>query len=337
MRRCGAAEAQSIAARPRGQGAARARTDGALSSPAAQRSIVGGPRVVTAGWQEQRTPDREMSEVTYSAAPELLSPGAFVSASWRDLRMAPSVAWLLFVRQIQAGYRRHLFGYLWLAFPPLATTLVWVGLHHARVLQVGRTELPYPVFVLTGITLWQLFLDAVNAPLQRLSGSRSILIRSRIPHEAFLLAGVIDVVFSFGVRMLILAPVLAWFSVAPTASLLLAPLGVAALLVLGLATGLSLAPLGLLYPDVAKGITLASGILFFLTPILYPLPPAGPASALGLLNPVAPLLTTTRQWLTGGSAQPAQGAVPVAVAGALVLAAAWLVYRLARPHLVARM
>jgi lipopolysaccharide transport system permease protein len=278
-----------------------------------------------------------MNEVSYSAAPQLLAPGAFLAASWRDLRVAPAVAWLLFVRQMQAGYRRHLLGYLWVAIPPIATALVWVALHRARVLQVGRTDLPYPLFVLTGITLWQLFLDALNAPLQRLSSSRPILTRSRIPHEAFLLAGGLDVMFSFAVRTLILVPVFAWFSVPPTRALLLAPMGVAALLALGFGIGLSLAPLGLLYPDVARGITVASGMLFFLTPVLYPLPTAGPASALGLLNPVAPLLTTTRQWLTGGSPHPAQGAALVAAAAVVLLAAAWLSYRLASAHLVARL
>jgi len=278
-----------------------------------------------------------MNEVSYSAAPQLLAPGAFLSASWRDVRVAPAVAWLLFVRELRAGYRRHLLGYLWLALPPIATALVWVALHEARVLRVGRTDLPYPLFVLTGITLWQLFVDALNAPLQRLSSSRPILTRSRIPHEAFLLAGVLDVMFSFAVRMLILVPVFAWFSVIPTPALLLAPVGVAALLVLGFAIGLSLAPLGLLYPDVARGITVASGMLFFLTPVLYPLPATGQASALRLLNPVAPLLTTTRQWLTGGSPHPAQGAALVAVAAFAVLGAAWLSYRLASPHLVARL
>lgn len=278
-----------------------------------------------------------MNEVRYSAAPQLLDPAAFVSESWRDLRLAPAVAWLLFVRHTQAGYRRHLLGYLWLALPGLATTLVWVALHQASVLQVGRTTLPYPVFVLTGITLWQLFLDAVNAPLQRLSGARAILTKSRIPHEAFLLAAVIDVLFSFGVRLLILVPVFAWFRVAPSGSLLLAPLGAAALLVLGTAIGLSLTPAGLLYPDVARAITMLSGLLFFLTPVLYPLPQAGPASVLRLWNPVAPLLTTTRQWLTGGSPQPVQGAAGVALGALALLAAAWLSYRLARPHLMARL
>jgi ABC-type polysaccharide/polyol phosphate export permease len=54
-------------------------------------------------------------------------------------------------------------------------------------------------------------------------------------------------------------------------------------------------------------------------------------------NPVTPVLVTARAWLTGGDgADPAAFATVVAVA-VLLLVAAWVVYRLARPHLVARL
>jgi lipopolysaccharide transport system permease protein len=280
---------------------------------------------------------RVVAEVTYSAEPQLRAGGSFAAETWRDLSVAGPVAWQLFVRRLQAGYRRSLLGYLWLVLPPLATTGVWVALNAAQVLRVGGTRVPYPLFVLAGTVLWQLFVDALNAPLAQLSGSRAILGKSRIPHEAFLLAGAIEVLFNFAVRALVLLPVFAWFGGAPAASLLLAPAGVAALLLLGFAAGLLLAPLGLLYADVARALTLATGVLFFLTPVLYPLPAAGPAAVLRVANPVAPLLSTTREWLTGGAPAPAAGFVPVVAASLVALAMGWLCYRLARPHLISRL
>ncbi|MBV9773019.1 MAG: ABC transporter permease [Gemmatimonadetes bacterium] len=278
-----------------------------------------------------------MKEVVYSADSQLHSPGSFAAGIGADARVSPPVAWQLFLRRLQSEHRRSLLGYLWLLLPPLATTGAWVALNAARVLTVGRTDLPYPLYVLTGTVLWQLFVDALNAPLQRLTASRAILTKSRIPHEAFLLAGVLDVLFNFAVRLLVLVPVLAWFGVRPAASMLLAPLGVGALLLLGFALGLLLAPVGLLYPDVPRGLTLATGIWFFLTPVLYPLPVTGGASVLRVANPVSPLLTTARGWLTGGAAAPAPGFVAVVAASLAALAVGWSCYRLARPHLVSRL
>lgn len=278
-----------------------------------------------------------MQEVVYSAEPQLRAPGALAAALRTELRVIPAVAWQLFTRRLQAGHRRNFLGYLWLLLPPVATTAVWVALNSARILQVGYTDVPYPLFVLTGTVLWQLFVDALNAPLQHLAASRSILTKSRIPHEAVLGAGVLEVLFNFAVRALVLVPVFLWFSARWSASMLLAPLGVLALLLAGFAVGLFLSPLGMLYADVGRGIGLATGVLFFLTPVLYPIPTHGPASALRVLNPVAPLLSTARGWLTGGAASPAPGFVAVLAASMLMLVLAWLLYRVSRPHLIARL
>ncbi|HEX8273774.1 MAG TPA: hypothetical protein VF615_14145 [Longimicrobiaceae bacterium] len=274
-----------------------------------------------------------MQEVVYSADSQLRSPGRFAAELLADLRVAPSVARHLFLRRLQAGYRQSRLGYLWLLLPPLATSGAWVYLDAARILDVGPTGLPYPVYVLAGTLLWQVFAEALEAPLKGLSAARGILTRSRMPHEATLLAGMMEVAFNFAVRLAVLAPFLFWAGARPGGTALLAPLGVAALLLLGFALGLLLAPVGLLYQDVPRGLTLAAGIWFFLTPVIYPPPASGP----GALNPVAPLLATARGWLTGGPAAPAPGFGAVAAASLAALAVGWACYRLARPHLVSRL
>lgn len=276
-------------------------------------------------------------EAVYSADSQLRAPRRFAAGVWADLRVAPPLARRLFLHGLRAGYRQSWLGYVWLVLPPLATTLTWVYLSRAGVLAVGETGLPYPVYVLTGTLLWQVFAEALHAPLQQLSAARRILTKSRMPHEALLLAGLVEVLFNFAVRLAVLLPVLVWYGVAAGPGVLLAPAGVLALLVAGFAAGLLLTPVGLLYQDVARGLTLAAGFWFFLTPVIYPPPASWPASLTATLNPVAPLLVTTRSWMTGGSVAPARAFLPVVVLSLLCLAAAWLCYRLARPHLIARL
>lgn len=282
-----------------------------------------------------------MEEVVYTSDSELRSPGRFAAGGWADLRAAPPVAWRLFVRGLQANYRQSWLGYLWLLAPPLATTATWVYLHAADVLEVGPTRLPYPAFVLTGAVLWQVFAEALNAPLQQLTAARNLLTRSRVPHEALLLAGLYEVLFNFAVRLAVLLPVLVWFKLrwdlpAPGASLLMVPLGVLALVLLGFAVGLLLAPVGLLYKDVSRGLGLAAVFWFFLTPVIYPAP-AGGGSLLLKLNPVTPLLEATRNWLTAGPDAPARGFLLAASLTLPLLLVAWLFQRLARPHVVTRL
>lgn len=272
-----------------------------------------------------------MSETFQSAQSELRHPLRFLSAAVRDLRHCPGIAWQLFRRNLQARYRRSWLSYLWLVLPSIGGTMLWVYLQSRRVVDVGETATPYPVYVLSGTVLWQVFVDALNAPLQQLTAGRQMITRSRVPHEALILAGLFEVGLNAAVRLALLAGAMALFGVGVTPRVFLAPLGLAALVLFGLAVGMFAAPLGMLYDDVQRAMLLITGFWFFLTPVVYP------TGDLGLLrfNPVTPLLDTTRGWLTSGRVH--DGFAVVTAVTLLALFFAWLLERLARPHVVARL
>ncbi len=273
-----------------------------------------------------------MTEVVYSAERALSHPGRFFAAAREDLRRTPAMAWRLFRRNLQARYRRTWLAYAWLLLPSVATTVVWTYIHSQRIIVIGPTDLPYPLHVLAGMALWQTFLEALNAPLQQLTAGRQLVTRSPVPLEALVLAGGLEVLLNCGVRMVLLGLVLLAYGVPVGPGLLLAPLGVAALIGLGLAFGVLLAPLGLLYDDVGRAIVMVANFWFFLTPVVY----SAPAAGLLRLNPVTPLLETARTWLT--SAEPAApGFLLVSLTAVVLLLVGWGLLRLARPHLVERL
>ena len=273
-----------------------------------------------------------MTSYLYSASPELKQPGRFLARSFRDLRGSAAPAWALFVSTLRADHRRSWLGYLWLVIPAVGLAMLCSFMLAQRVVTVMPTRLPYPVFVLSGMVLWQTFVDGLNAPLEQLKRARQLITRSVVPHEAVIGAGVIQAMLNAIVRLAALAIVFAVFRLPVPPSALLFPVGVLAVLVTGVAVGLAVAPLGLLYDDVGRGVFLATSFLFFLTPVAYPLP----ERRLFRLNPLVALMDTARGWLVDGSVQVAAFAAVFATATAgLVLA--WLFYRLARPHLVARL
>jgi lipopolysaccharide transport system permease protein len=272
-----------------------------------------------------------MHETVYSADPELRRPSRFLRDSASDLLRSRPAAWALFVANLRAQHRRAWLGYLWLLIPALATAAVCALMQSRRIVAVGATELPYPLFVLSGMVLWQAFLDGLNAPLEQLAKARQVITRSAAPHEAVIGAAALQALLGAVIRLAVLAAALALWRTPLAATALLFPLGMLALLVLGLAVGLLAAPLGLLYDDVARALFLGAAMLFFLTPVAYPLPRDGPFR----LNPVGLLLGTSRDWLTGSGAILPFAAV--AAASLAALAFAWLFYRLARPHVVARL
>ncbi|MDO7845895.1 ABC transporter permease [Hymenobacter sp. M29] len=275
-----------------------------------------------------------MKETIYTSQSPLLAPRVFLREVRADLGVVYRIGWQLFVRNLKVQVRQSLLGYAWLLLPSLVTGLVWIFLGRSRVLNVASGDVPYPAFVLAGVFLWQGFVEALSCPLQQLSNAKATLAKVRVPHEAFVVAGMAVVVFNSLLRLLVLLALMRWFGVPFTGTLALVPLGLGALLGLGLALGWLLALLGLLYADVAQALPVVLNLWFLVTPVVYA-PPASFARWFNL-NPVTPLLITARHWLLAGPAAPTPGFWLVAGLAGVALFANWLAYRFATPHLIAR-
>jgi lipopolysaccharide transport system permease protein len=272
----------------------------------------------------------------YTPDSPLRTPGTFLRTIARDAHAARTLAWRLFVRDIAAQYRQTAIGYLWAALPAVFTALVWVALQSVGVLSIDTGAVPYVAYVLAGTMFWQLFVDALNAPLKQLSQNRSMLNRVNFPTEALFASGVAQVVFSFVIRLVVLAVVLAAVGApvkwtAPAA--LLPALG---LLLVGTALGILLAPVGMLYQDIQQGLNVVVAPFMFLTPVLYSIKSAGVLGKYMRFNPLTPMFEVMRHFLFGGvGPYLVELGIVSAVAFALVILG-WLVYRLSLPILVER-
>jgi lipopolysaccharide transport system permease protein len=255
----------------------------------------------------------------------------------RDIVICRELAWRLFVRNISSRYRHTLFGYVWAFLPPIMTAGVFVSLQRAGYFTVGQTQVPYGLFVLTGLILWQAFADGVNAPLRLVQQSHSILTKVNFPREALVLAGVGEVLFACLIRLVLLVMALIWFGVSPPWAALWFPFGVLTLIGMGIALGLLITPVAILYHDVGQTLPFALYLWMFLTPVIYPVPASWAGNYLVLLNPVSTVLDTTRDWLLSGSPQYLSGFVAVGGLTVLALLAGWFLYRLALPILIERM
>jgi lipopolysaccharide transport system permease protein len=181
------------------------------------------------------------------------------------------------------------------------------------------------------------FVDAINSPIKLVGESKAMLSKINFPREALVIAGLGEVLFNFVIRLVLLAAVFIWYEATIPATILIAPFGVLFLIGLGLTIGLLLTPLAMLYHDIGKGVAIGTQLLFFLTPVIYPLPQGGVGAFVARVNPITPLLVTTREWLMTGNTVPVQGFWMVCSSSVVLLLCGWLLYRLAMPHLIARM
>ncbi|MDA1014507.1 MAG: ABC transporter permease [Planctomycetota bacterium] len=246
----------------------------------------------------------------------------------RDFLDARDLAWRLFVRDVSARYRQSLLGYLWAFLPPVVLTLSFVLAGQASILNTAGTSLPFAAFALIGTVLWQTFSESINGPVQAVTQSKPLLARIRFPYEAIVLAKVGELLFSLTIRLTLVCGVLLWFGIVPPWTAFAAVLPIAVLILFGTAIGMMLAPLGGLYDDIAWTLTLALSLWFFLTPVVYEQPAAGSIiETANLLNPVAPLLQTARQLLSGGELTHLIDAGIVTLITLPLFVAGWIFFR----------
>ena len=252
-------------------------------------------------------------------------------------RPARQLAWRFFLRDTRADHRQSLLGYAWLVMIPLANTLVWVFLNDQNVIQIETGSVPYPVFVLAGTVLWTAFNSSLMAMLSVIDSACGMLAKVNFPHEALPYAAFLKSSVDAVIASLLLVPALFIFDVSPQPSMLLFPVALLASLLLGCGLGLIALPLAALYPDIGRVVQLALRFGFFLTPVIFPLPAAGIARRIMLINPVTPIIVSGRAWLTGsGEAMPTAFTATVLICVALI-ATALVFYKISVPHLIERL
>lgn len=278
-----------------------------------------------------------LKETVYTPEPSLASPQKMLRDMFTDLWAGRELAWRLAVRDISAQYRQAFLGLLWAFILPLANTLTWIFLSRAGIVSVRETALPYPVYVFTGSMLWAVLMDAVNAPLQQTIAAKAMLAKLNFPREALVVSGIYQTLFNAGIKIILLLAVLPFLGVVPGWHLLLFPMGLMSLVLVGTAIGLLLTPVGVLYSDIGKGLPLLMQFLMYLTPVVFPMPKAGIAATIYVINPLTPIILTARDWLTGLPSEALPGFFLVNILALILLAAVWVVFRLAMPILIERM
>ncbi|MCT7962655.1 ABC transporter permease [Laspinema sp. D1] len=275
-------------------------------------------------------------EYIYTPQSELRHPKRMFRQMWRDLLASRSLAWRLMVRDISAQYRQSFLGIAWAFIPPIAMAVGFTLAGNARAISIGETDIPYPAYVMFSTALWQTFVESLQGPVQASTDAKPMLARVKFPREALILAKLGEVGFNFGIKMILICALFLIFRVPVSWTIILAPVALIHLILLGTFFGILLAPLGLLYKDVSKGLTMLTGLWLFITPVVYPVPNEGTFATIVKLNPVTPLLVTTRELATTGILSQQTGFWVASLFTLLGLVVTWVGFRIALPFAIER-
>lgn len=233
--------------------------------------------------------------------------------------------WLLAVTEFKRTYFGTVLGYVWSLVRPLLLFGVLLFVF-TQVFKVGHDLPAYPVLLLLGIVLYSFFQESTTAAVTSVMSQEGIVRKTQFPRLVIPLATVITGAFNLGLNLIVVFVfVLAW-GVDPTWTWLLFPFTVALLAVIAATVSMALSVLYVRFRDVSIIWVVAVQVLFYATPVLYPLGPHGYEDEavwhILMLNPLAVIFQQVRVWMVEPAAP---NAVEVA-GGWLHLLPAALIY-----------
>ncbi len=246
-----------------------------------------------------------------------------------NLRRYGGLLALLVKRDLTVRYKRSMLGVWWTLLNPLLT----VGVMWAVFSTVFRFEIPgdvpYVVYVLSGVMLITFFSQGVVASGSSIVDSAGILSKVYVPAEVFAVAPALAALVNFGINvvLLLMVQLIAGVGIPLTAVMALIPLVFLAMLVAGL--GMMVASLAVAYRDVLDVVGVLLTLAMYATPGFYPVTIIPDRFLIFIqINPLYSYLEVFRGLIYGGSFAPGwMWAVMISTSCAALLGGAWIFSR----------
>ncbi|HEY5052326.1 MAG TPA: ABC transporter permease [Solirubrobacterales bacterium] len=207
--------------------------------------------------------------------------------------------WLISVTEFKRVYFGTVLGYLWSLIRPLMLFGVLLFVF-TQVFRVGTEQvIHYPVMLLLGIVLFTFFQESSTNAVSSVAAQEGVVRKTQFPRLVIPLSTVLTGIFNFCLNMVIVFVFLLGFGVEPTWTWLLFPFALAALFVLTATLSMALSVLYVRFRDVAIIWIVLAQVLFYATPILYPITAFENKTYehLLMINPLAVIFVQVRVWI----------------------------------------
>jgi ABC-2 type transport system permease protein len=225
-------------------------------------------------------------------------------------RRALELLYLIAATDFKKHYFGTALGYLWSVARPLMLFGVLLAVF-TQVFRVGSEVPHYPVLLLLNIVLFSFFQEATGIAVTSIVAQEGIVRKTQFPRLVIPLAVVLTSLFNLALNLVVVLVFILVSGVTPLWTWLLTPLLLVALIVITTAVSMLVSSLYPRFRDLAIIWTVLSTVLFYGSPVLYPLEKVpGTLRDVVMLNPLAPLLELARKWVIDPSAPG-----PAALAG----------------------
>ncbi len=239
-----------------------------------------------------------------SSWPIILEAGRADRHYWTDLWHYRELFAILAWRDISVRYKQTVVGVAWAIIRPLLTMVIFTVIFGRLANLKSDGTVPYSLLVYTGMMPWFLFASILGEGSNSLVSNANLIGKVYFPRIIIPLAAAAVALVDFGINLVLLLVLMAWFGFAPDWRVLLLPVFVALAILASLGPALLIASLNVTYRDFRY-------IIPFLMQIGLYISPVGFSSAvvpetwrlLYSLNPMVGIIDAFRWCLLAGQAR----------------------------------
>ena len=186
---------------------------------------------------------------------------------WRYRELFYFFTW----RDIKIKYKQTSLGFLWAILQPLLMMIIFT-LFFGRALNIPSQSLPYPVYVFSGLLIWNIFSSGLTNASNSMISNASIIKKIYFPRLIVPVSSILGALVDFFMAFILFVGILVFYG-QPVSWIALWswPMAILTSMVATLGLGSWLAALNVKYRDFRYVIPFLVQILFFLTPVIYPI------------------------------------------------------------------
>jgi lipopolysaccharide transport system permease protein len=258
--------------------------------------------------------------------------------AYRELML--TLAW----KNIAVRYKQAYLGIAWAVIKPLTLMLIFTLVKSFVGIDSG--SVPYPILTFAALMPWIFFQESASEGVHSVVGNTALIKKIYFPREIFPITAVTTKLVELGINFVILAGLMVWFDMMPTAHVLWVPVIIFYTVLAALTIGLFGAAVNVYFRDVGQGLPVLLSLLMYASPVIYPLQlvrdkllvqqAAGEWSNLlyvaYTLNPLAGIIESFQNVVLRGIAPDWQAMLPGAVVVAVLLPLSYLYFKRAENY-----
>lgn len=251
-----------------------------------------------------------------------------------------TLAW----KNIALRYKQAYLGIAWAIVKPVTLMLIFTLVKSFVGIESG--DIPYPILVFAALMPWTFFQESTSDGVNSVVGNTALIKKIYFPREIFPITAVLTKLVELGINFVILAGLMVWYGMMPSAHALWVPVILAYTVLASLTIAFVGAAINVYYRDIGQALPVLLSLLMYASPVIYPLQlvkdklltqqAAGEWSntlyTLYTLNPLAGIIDAFQSVVLRNQAPDLVAMIPGAILIAILLPLSYLYFKRAESY-----